>query len=155
MTHRAADRRSAGTYGFVGALRHPSVMFKPPAPRQSHDDLEAVQHGEARKVSCFLRGSFTPYSRHLRQGTLYLSGLSAHWKPFWSLRRTSQEISGPVLSVTTRPADDREPNVKKAGNAVLNVPSFTVVTCHTPDGAVDLVVPAADAPLVYAHFNAL
>jgi hypothetical protein len=146
-------RKSAGTYGFIGVLRHPSLMFKPPSPEQSQGDLEAVRRGEARKVSCFLRGSFAPYSRRLRQGTLHLSALDVHWEPFWSVRRLPQQITGPVLSVSTRPADDREPNVKKGGSSILNVPSFTVVTCHTPHGAVDLVVPEADGRLVAGYFK--
>jgi hypothetical protein len=33
------------------------------------------------------------------------------------------------------------------------VPSFTVVTCHTPYGAVDLVVPEADARLVAGYLK--
>lgn len=146
-------RKSAGTHGLIGVLRHPSLMFKPPSPEQSQGDLQAVRRGEARKVSCFLRGSFATYPRRLRQGTLYLSALEVHWVPLWSARRLPQQITGPVLSVTTRPADDREPNVKKGGSSILNVPSFTVVTCHAPYGAVDLVVPEADARLVAGYFK--
>jgi hypothetical protein len=145
--------KAAGTYGLIGVLRNPLLLFKPPEPKQSQGDLQAVRRGEARKVSCFLRGSLAPYPRRLRQGTLYLSGLNVHWEPFWSVRRIPQQITGPFLSITTRPADDREPNVKKGGGSILNVPSFTVVTCHTPHGAVDLVVPEADARLVASCFE--
>jgi len=129
-------------------------MFKPAEPEQRQGELRAVRRGEARKVSCFLTGSLAPYPRRLRQGTLYLSALNVHWEPFWSIRRIPQQITGPVLSITTRPADDREPNVKKGGSSIMNVPSFTVVTCHTPYGAVDLVVPEADARLVAGYFKA-
>jgi hypothetical protein len=88
-------RKSAGTYGLIGGLRHPSLMFKQPEPAQSQGDLQAVRGGGARKVSCFLRGSFAPYPRRLRQGTLYLSALNVHWEPFWSVRRLPLEITGP------------------------------------------------------------
>jgi hypothetical protein len=151
--HGQRTRNSTGTYGFIGALRRPSLIFKPPAPDQRLDDLQAVGRGEARKVSCFLRGSFAQHPRRLRQGTLYLSALNVYWQPFWSVRRGRRQITGPVLSVTTRPADHREPNVKKGGDSIVNVPSFTVVTCHTPDGPVDLVVPEADARLVAGYFK--
>jgi hypothetical protein len=115
--------------------------------------LQAHPAVAARKVSCFLRGSLAPYPRRLRQGTLYLSALNVYWEPFWRVRRIPQQITGPFLSITTRPADDREPNVKKGGGSILNVPSFAVVTCHTPHGAVDLVVPDADARLVAGYFK--
>ena len=62
-----------------------------------------------------------------------------------------------VSSVESRPADHREPNVKKGGKAygVVAIPSFWVVTCHTDSGSADLVVPAADAPLVKTFFSEL
>jgi hypothetical protein len=152
VTAKQRPINSAGTYGFIGVLRHPSLMFKPPSPDQSQADLAAVRRGEVRKVSCFLRGSFDPYPHRLRQGSLYLSGPHALWEPFWSVRRACQQVNGPVLSVTIRPADHREPNVKKGGGGFVNVPSFTVVTCHTSCGAVDLLVPSADVPLVAGYF---
>jgi hypothetical protein len=154
MTTRQRPRNAAGTYGFIDGLRHPSLLFKPPSPAQSQGDLEAVRSGGARKVSCFLRGSFAPYPHRLRQGTLYLSALSAHWEPFWSFNRIPRAITRQVLSVTTRAADYREPNVKKGNGGFLNVPYFTVVTCETPSGAFDLVVPAVDVPLVTGYFQA-
>lgn len=153
MRARQRTRKAAGTYGLIDVLRHPLLLLKPPEPEQSLSDLQAVRRGEARKVSCFLRGSLAPYPRRMRQGTLYLSALNVYWEPFWRVRRIPQQITGPFLSITTRPADDREPNVKKGGGSILNVPSFTVVTCHTPHGAVDLVVPDADARLVVGYFK--
>jgi hypothetical protein len=153
VTARRRLSNSAGTYDFIGVLRRPSQMFKRPSPEQGLGDLEAVQRGETRKVSCFLRGSFAPYPHRLRQGTLYLSAVHAQWKPFWSLRRSPQLITGPVLSVTTRPADHREPNVKQGGSGLVNVPSFTVITCQMTAGAIDLVVPSADDYLMTSYFK--
>lgn len=156
MNLEERPRSSAGTYGFLGVLRHPSRIVRPPAAAQSQADLEALRHGETRRVSCSLRGSFGPYARRLRQGALYLSTGSAQWIPFWSVRRNPQQITGPVQSVTTRPSDRREWNIKKGGTAaggLVTVPSFTVVTCQTPSGTFDLVVPEADVPLVVGYFK--
>jgi hypothetical protein len=60
-----------------------------------------------------------------------------------------------VEGVTTRPADSREPNVKKGGTAlgVVQVPTFVVVTCTGSAGSLDLVVPSADEPLVSTYFR--
>ena len=33
------------------------------------------------------------------------------------------------------------------------VPKFSVVTCDTPSGTIDLVVPSSDEPLVTAFFK--
>jgi hypothetical protein len=151
MTGRHRPSKSAGTYGLIGVLRHPSRILKPPSREQNLGDLDALRRGETRRISCFLRGSYAPYPERLRQGTLYLAVQDAQWEPFWSVRRTRQEVAGPVVSVTTRPADHREPNVKHGGNSF--VPSFTVVTCDTPHGAIDLVVPSADAALVASYFK--
>jgi hypothetical protein len=45
--------------------------------------------------------------------------------------------------------------VKKGGTAlgVVAVPAFMVVTCRTPSGPLDFVVPAADEPLVAAFMG--
>jgi hypothetical protein len=60
-----------------------------------------------------------------------------------------------VVSVESRPADHREPNVKKAGSAfgVVQVPTFVVVSCVTPSGGVDFVVSTTDEPLVKTFFS--
>jgi hypothetical protein len=59
------------------------------------------------------------------------------------------------LRVESRPADHREPNVKKGGTAfgVIAVPSFMVVTCVLDTGDIDLVVPGVDEPLVDGFFT--
>ena len=60
-----------------------------------------------------------------------------------------------VEDVTTRPADSREPNVKKGGRwfGVVAFPAFVVVTSTSSVGAVDFVVPSADQPFVTAYLN--
>jgi hypothetical protein len=157
-------RNAVGTYGVATLLLNPvrgfSVMWKgPPGSEAGQADIAAVQAGEARKVSCFLRGSFDPFPRRLKQGALYISAREAHWVPFWSLRRPKLQISMRTWSVRTRPADYREPHVKQGGVSLhgVEIPVFMVVTCTTDARddrkTVDFVVPAADAPLVASYFN--
>jgi hypothetical protein len=157
-------RNAVGTYGFTNLLLNPvrglSIMWKgPPAAEAGRADIAAVQAGEARKVSCFLRGSSDPFPRRLKQGVLYISAPEAHWVPFWSLRRPRLPITIGARSVRTRPADYREPNVKQGGIALhgVEVPVFMVVTRTTDtsdaDETVDFVVPAADAPLVASYLG--
>jgi hypothetical protein len=77
------------------------------------------------------------------------------WSPFWSIKREPLRLDFIPLRVETRPADQREPNVKKGGTAfgVLVVPSFVVVTCGLNAGTVDLVVPGIDQQLVETFFR--
>lgn len=147
--------KATGTYGFLDVLRHPSRVFAPPTDSEGSSDIEAVRGGEARRVSCFLRGTVDPFPRKLHQGRLQLSSGGADWTPFWSLSRKPVAIGLTVQEVTTRPADSREPNVKKGGTflGVVAVPAFVVVTCAGSSGAVDLVVPSADEPLVSSYFR--
>src|SRR5437867_13217499 len=116
VSKRRRPPNAAGTYGFFDVLRHPSRIVRPATPNEGQPDFEALRHGEARTVGCFLRGTVDPYPRRLRQGWLELSAEGATWKPFWGLRRAPLPIAVPIVSVTTRPADDREPlRVKKGG----------------------------------------
>ena len=155
MHNREKPRKAAGTYGFADLLRRPSRIFRPATPSEAQQDIGAVRRGEARMVSCFLRGDHDPLPRRLTQGTLQLSATRTSWTRFWSLRRTPIAIPSDVLAISTRSADYREPNVKKGGKAfgVLPVPAFVVVTCNTTSGSMDLVVPAADVPLVTSYFR--
>jgi hypothetical protein len=143
-------RKAVGTYGFLDVLRRPSLMFRPPDPSTSQSDIEAIRGGSARVVACFLRGSFAPYPRRLTQGTLVLSASSATWKPYFGFSRRPLNVEVEAKSVTTRPADYREPGVKKGGQAygAVTVPTFMVVTGSGPSGSLDFVVPSADVPLV-------
>jgi hypothetical protein len=65
------------------------------------------------------------------------------------------EIEFQIDGVVTRPADERESNVKKGGKAfgVVEIPAFVVVTCTGPVGTLDFVVPSADEPLVVGYFR--
>jgi hypothetical protein len=148
-------KKAVGTYGILDVLRHPSRIFRPPPASSGESDLRAVRSGEQRAVSCFLR-AFDPYPRTLKQGRLVLSGQKASWTPYWSVRRTALVISTPVGSVSVRPADQREPNVKRGGTAfgVVAIPAFVVITCQTVSGSLEFVVPQSDETLVAGFFGA-
>jgi len=145
---------ATGTYGFLGVLRHPSRMVHAPEASEGVPDIEALRRGEARSVSCFLRGTYGPFPRTLRQGRLDLTGGTARWIPFWSIRRDPLALDFSVQDVTTRPADSSEPLVKKGRSLiVVKEPVFVVVTCTVSSGALDLVIPSADEPLVATFFR--
>jgi len=159
QAHTMRTRSAVGTYGFFDLFLNPVRLFRlvwqgPPGPEAGRADIAAVRAGEGRKVSCFLRGSVDPYPRRLRQGSLCISAQEAHWVPFWSLRRQKLQLSVGAVHVQTRPADRREPHVKKGGGFI---PAFWVVTCTMEAGnghaTADFVVPAADAPLVASYFS--
>jgi len=147
--------KATGTNGILDRLRSPSRIVRRDTARSPDTDIDADRAGEARAVSCFLRGSFSPYPRRLRQGTLNLAGTQATWAPALSVGRRRIAVDSPITSAVSRPADHREPGVKKGGNAfgVLAVPSFVVVECVTPAGQLDFVVPDADEQLVLGYFN--
>lgn len=142
-------QRDAGTHGIFGVLRHPSQVVRPDGPEEGASDPAAVRVDEARSVSCFLRGQRGPYQRQLRQGTMVPEGRRALWTPFWSLCRRPLAMELGVQTVQTRPADHREPNVKKGGPVygVIEIPAFQVASCQTASGTVDFAVPPGDPPL--------
>jgi hypothetical protein len=148
-------QRAAGTYSALDILRHPSRMLRHTGTSAGSNDVSAIREGASLRVSCFLRGSFGAYPRHLRQGMLLLSVHKATWTPYWSIKRRPLDINFGVQSVNTREADHREPNVKKGGTAfgVVAISSFVVVACNGPLGSLDLIVPRADAPLVCDFFK--
>jgi hypothetical protein len=148
--------KAVGTYGFMDLVRHPSLFVRPPpSPSEGRADIEALHAGEARSVSCFIRGTFDPFPRGRKQGMLELSDEGASWTPFWSVKRRPIAIDRKAYDVTTRPADHREPFVKKDGRIAraLATPVFVVVTCGTSAGALDFIVPSADGPLVAGYFR--
>lgn len=146
---------ASGTYGFKGVLRHPSRLLRPGGASSVSDDVAAVDRGEARRVSCFLRSTEVGLPKRLRQGTLTLQNGQAEWSPFWSFRREALRLEFVPSKVEARPADRREPNVKKGGKAVdlITVPSFIVIRCVVLSGNVDLVVPGVDQQLVEGFFR--
>ena len=141
--------RAAGSYGMAAVFLHPWHLWRLPPAAASQADLAAVQGGEARRVVCFLRGTYAPFPSKLCQGWLDLTNDDAQWKPLLKGRQPAQQIAGPIESVQTRRADGREPGVPQT----VRTPPCEVVTCQTPSGSFDLVVPHADVPLVVGYFS--
>jgi hypothetical protein len=136
-------------------MRHPSRIVRPGNKGDGNGDVTALEHGEARRVSCFLRSAEDGFPKRLKQGSLTLEGGQAEWSPFWSIKRESLSLAFVPSRVESRAADHREPNVKKGGTAfgAIAVPAFMVVTCVLATGTtVDLVVPSVDEPLVEGFF---
>lgn len=144
--------KASGTYGFLDVIRHPSLIFR---TAESSNVPTAAEMEKGFIVSCFLRGTYEPFPRGLKQGSLTLSSGPVSWTPYFSIKRSAVPINITVLSVTSRGADERERNVKKGGKAfgIVQVPTFEVVTCTTSSGSVDFVVPAADGALVFNFFK--
>jgi hypothetical protein len=117
--------------------------------------LSAVKQGEGRIISCFLSGTEDGYPNRRKQGWLIVQSETAKWIPFWSARRQALPLEVRPLRVEVRPADKREPNVKKGGKAfgLLPVPSFVVITCVLDSGSIELVVPGLDQQLVEGFFK--
>lgn len=147
--------KAAGTYGLLDVLRHPGRILGSGSEFAGGSDIEAIGQGGGRIVSCFLRGPCDPYPRRLKQGRLTLSGSEATWTPSWSLRRRPLALDATISAIETRPADQREPNVKKGGRAfgAVVIPHWVVVTCSTPSGEMDIVVPSADDRLIAEFFR--
>lgn len=144
-------RKSVGTDSFTDLLRDPGLRITDRAVDQENAaDIAAVQDGETLRVSCFLRGSSAPYPRWLRQGVPDISRDPAQWTPFWSTRRRPVPVAAGPASIRTRCPDRREWRV---GRPDL----FVVITCVlSADGSrqeTDLVVPAANAPLVTGYLT--
>jgi hypothetical protein len=144
--------RAAGTRTAWDALRS---GFRFPSPVRSADDLRAVQAGDSRTISCFLRADHGPYPRRKRQGLLELRSPIARWRPFWSIRRPAVDLTLTVTGLTVRDPDQADGAVKKGGTflGLVPVPGFQVVVCTTPDGIIEFTVPSTDAELVSTFYR--
>jgi hypothetical protein len=142
-------QRAAGTNGFKDVWRHPSLFVRAPDASKAQADVDALHAGRALIVTCFLRGVAPPYPTRLTYGTLLLSGHVATWKHGWWRQADPLTLDFSATAVTTRRADQREPGVKKGPRR-----GFSVVTCSTSGGPVDLVVPPPDQLIVADFFRA-
>lgn len=144
-------QRSAGTTVLLDAVRRPPrYRVFPPGAQESLVDIQAVQAGEARRVGCFVRGESGPWPRRYRRGTLQVRGQVASWARLWGHRRSQVIINVRGTSVIeARPAGRQEQRFGSPGNIHL----FALVRCTSPAGRVDLVVPAADVPLMTWFFG--
>jgi len=143
--------RSAGTTVLLDVLRRPPRYLKfPPGAEESPADIRAVRAGDARRIGCFARAASGPYPRGYKRGMLEVRGHSATWQRSGSRRgsRLVIDVAGTSV-IKARPADHREQRFGSPGNIHL----FALVRCATPTGPLDLVVPAADVPLLAWFFG--
>jgi hypothetical protein len=154
VSGRAASRRpprSVGTTVLSDALRRPPRYSSfPPDPQLSLADIQAIRAGEARRVGCYLRAAVGSYPRRYTRGTLEVGGQAVSWKPVGRGRKSRRTIDVRRMSVIdSRSADHRERRFGSPGNIHL----FALVRCSAPEGPLDLVVPAADVPMITWFFG--
>lgn len=116
------------------------------------DDRAALERGESRSVTCFLRGSSEPFPLTMQQGVLEVAAGKLLWRPYWSIRRPAIAIPTPVGNVNVRKPSwsHGEANIKRGKKIIgpLRVPDFQVADASTDKGDISLAIPAVDVPLV-------
>jgi hypothetical protein len=152
---RSQTPRAAGTRGFWAVIKS---FGRPPNQSRSLADIDAVGRGEARSVSCMLRGSFGTYPRRFQQGELQLRADGATWRRSWGLARASARIDDQIDSIEVRRRDPSSDwNIKSGGlyrpGGLLRASGFSVIACSTPRGRLELAVPTADVPLVESFLS--
>jgi hypothetical protein len=137
-------RRAGGSRTFLDILRDPVETVTDPfatgdSKRQS--DLAALDGGDSRDVSCFLRGEGAGLPRAFTQGTLTIDPSGMTWRRYWRHRRDVVPI--PTLDRVVeirRPGGSGERNIKR------NL--FKVVEASGPEGSVDFAVPGVGPELI-------
>jgi hypothetical protein len=98
-------------------------------------------------VSCFLRRCG---ASQFRQGYLEVGPSGAVWRPFWSVRRPAMLVRGPITKEAAPTRSDWQ--IKQSwGNqqgAKWGSGGWLVLGCSNSQGAIEVAVPAMDAPLV-------
>ena len=134
----------------------PSSDDRAPLDVDEHPDLHQ-RTAEAWRVRCLLRGTFGPFPRRLRRGTLLLSGQRAFWRPARSFNHKTLPLDVTVDAVSSRPANQREPSVE-CGNGEqgkILMPSPIVVTCSTSSGSLDIVLSPKHVVIVERFFRGM
>lgn len=99
---------------------------------------------------CRVRAASGPWPRRYQHGTLELRGHTASWRRVPGVLSTRRVIDVRDTSViTARPAGHREQRLGSPASIHL----FALVRCATPAGPLELVVPAADVPLITWFFG--
>jgi len=148
MTERK-PQNAAGTRSFLDTFKTRSLK---PKRATIEADLRAIQNGEARTVSCFLRNPDAQPNR-FRQGSLHLTADDATWHPFWKNRDETIALDSPLQSFRVRPRDpSTDRNIKSGGifrpEGLLSWAGFSVLQCVTSTEVFELAVPTVDLPLV-------
>ncbi|WP_158710434.1 hypothetical protein [Streptomyces flavochromogenes] len=139
-------RRAAGTQSFTDLLRHPGRLIEQlagDARQRAEADVAAVDTGEAREVSAFVRDG-----NRFRQGALILDPAAARsvvWRPFRVFGGSGEDVAlvAPFHVHGAGP-------VAGPGSAVVDRGAFRLLSLQAADRYWELAVPAADVALVRA-----
>src|SRR5450631_303227 len=118
-----------------------------PSAVQVDRDVHGLAEGQSRRVSCFLRPGGASW---FRQGYLEVGPSGAVWRPVWSVRHPAMSVRGPITKEAAPTRSDWQ--IKKGlGNqqgAKWGSGGWLVLGCSNNQGAIEVAVPALDAPLV-------
>lgn len=126
-------------------LRHPIEVLRDPtgsSRSKAQSDLEALAAGEARQVSCWLRGSDPELPQKLTQGILLIGPDGMAWH-HWFRHKDRLVVIPPLDRVeqVIRPAS-------RSNGTKLRRGQFSNVVTSGPSGKVEFVVPGVGPALV-------
>ncbi|MGW2016801.1 hypothetical protein [Streptomyces sp. NPDC001927] len=139
-------RRAAGTQSFTDLLLQPSRLieqFTGAARHRTEADVTALNAGEAREVSAFVRDA-----HRFRQGSLILDPAAASpvvWRPFRVLRSSGEDVAlvAPFHVHGAGP-------VAGPGSGAVDKGVFRLLSLQAADRYWELAVAATDVDLVRA-----
>jgi hypothetical protein len=127
----------------LDVLLHPVDVVRDPsgsAEAKSTGDVSALNAGESRSVTCFLRGAAPGLPDSFTYGILTIGPGGMTWRRYWRHRRDIVRI--PALDRVVeirRPGGKGERNIKRM---------FKVVETSGPDGSVAFAVPGVGPALI-------
>lgn len=136
-------RRAAGTQSFMDLLRHPSRLIEQltgDAGHRAEADVVALNAGEAREVSAFVRDG-----HRFRQGSLILDPAAASpvvWRPF--------RVLGEDIALAAPFHVHGAGPVAGSGSGAVDEGAFRLLSLQAADRYWELAIPAADVGLVRA-----
>ena len=136
--------KAAGTRGIWAVLHRAGRV---PSAVQVDCDDHGLAKGQSRRVSCFLRPGGASW---FRQGYLEVGPSGAVWRPFWSVRRPAMLVRGPITkeAVPTRSDWQIKQGWGNQQGAKWGSAGWLVLGCSNSQGAIEVAVPAIDAPMV-------
>lgn len=132
-------RRAGGSRTILDVLLHPVDAVTDPSGKKQ-GDLSALDAGEARSLTCFLRGSASGLPDSFTYGILSIGPGGMTWQRYWRHRREVVRIP-PLNRVVEirRPGGQGERNIKRM---------FMVVETSGPDGAIAFAVSGVGPELI-------
>jgi hypothetical protein len=136
-------RRAGGSRTMLDVLLHPVDVVRDPSgssESKKDGDLSALNAGESRSMTCFLRGVVSGLPDSFTYGILTIGPGGMTWQRYWRHRRDIVRI--PALDRVVgirRPGGPGEWNIKRM---------FKVVETSGPDGAVAFAVPGVGPELI-------